>query len=103
MQLLSFTDLQTRWSYTRAGIHKLAKAADFPMPFALVSNGRIKLYREADIVAYEQDKPWLLDERQKRQRQRLFSLLTQAKENPEQRDPILQHAFGSKAKDWSMK
>ena len=96
MSLLSFADLQTRWGYSRAGVHKLAKAADFPMPFALVSNGRIKLFREADIQNYEQDKPWLKDERQKRQRQRLFSLLKQARENPEQREAILKHAFGEK-------
>lgn len=100
MQLLSFSDLQTRWGYTRAGIHKLAKAADFPMPFTLVSNGKIKLFREVDIVAYEQDKPWLFDERQKRQRQRLFGLLNQAKEKPEQQEAILKHAFGGHTKNW---
>lgn len=101
MQLLSFTDLQARWGYTRAGVHKLAKAADFPMPFALVSNGKMKLFREADIVAYEQDKPWLFDERQKRQRQRLFGLLNLAKANQQEQKNILQHAFGNKAKQWS--
>lgn len=98
MSPLSFTDLQTRWGYSRAGVHKLAKTADFPMPFALVSNGRIKLFREADIQSYEQDKPWLKDERQKRQRQRLFSLLNQAKENPGEQKAILRHAFGERAK-----
>jgi len=100
MQLLSFADLQTRWGYTRAGVHKLAKAADFPMPFAIVSNGKIKLFREVDIVAYEQDKPWLFDERQKLQRQRLFGLLSLGKANAPERDNILQHAFGNKAKGW---
>lgn len=103
MQLLSFADLQARWGYTRAGVHKLAKAADFPMPFALVSNGRIKLFREADIQSYEQDKPWLKDERQKLQRQRLFNLLNQAKQKPEQREAILNHAFGEEARDWVAK
>ena len=100
MKLLSPSDLQTRWGYTRAGVHRLAKAADFPMPFALVSNNRVKLFREADIVTYEQDKPWLFDENQKRQRQRLFGLLKQARENPEQREAILKHAFGEDAKNW---
>lgn len=103
MSLLSFADLQTRWGYTRAGVHKLAKTADFPMPFAFVSNGRIKLFREADIVTYEQDKPWLFDERQKRQRQRLFGLLNQAKDNPQQQEAILKHAFGEGAKGWISK
>lgn len=100
MSLLSFADLQTRWGYTRAGVHKLAKSSDFPMPFALVSNGQIKLFREADIQSYEQDKPWLKDERQKLQRQRLFNLLNQAKQKPEQRGAILKHVFGESAKNW---
>ena len=95
--------MQTRWGYSRAGVHKLAKAADFPMPFALVSNGRMKLFREADIKTYEQDKPWLLDERQKLQRQRLFGLLNLAKTNGEERTNILEHAFGNKAQAWEEK
>lgn len=103
MQLLSFTDLQTRWGYTRAGVHRLAKGAEFPMPFTIVSNGRIKLFREVDIIAYEQDKPWLFDERQKQQRQRLFGLLSLAKANKQEQSNILQHAFGNKAQEWTEK
>lgn len=100
MKLLSIADLQTRWGYTRAGVHKLVKSPHFPMPFSLVSNGRLKLFREADIAMYEQDKPWLLDERQKKQRQRLFGLLRLAKVNDQERGSILEHAFGDKAKGW---
>lgn len=103
MKLLSTSDLQTRWGYTRAGIHKLVNSAHFPMPFDIVSNGKIELFREVDIIAYEQDKLWLFDERQKQQRQRLFGLLNLAKANEQERTNILQHAFGSKAKEWTEK
>jgi hypothetical protein len=100
MKFLSFSDLQTRWGYTRAGIHNLAKKPNFPLPFAIVSNGKIKIFQVADIEAYEQGKPWLFDENQKQQRRRLFGLLSMAKaEQPEQKN-ILKHAFGKKAQDW---
>ena len=97
---LSFADLQKRWGYSRAGVHKLAKAANFPAPFATVSNGKVKIFYGEDIEAYEQGKPWLFDEEQKRRRQRLFGLLSLAKGKPEERANVLQHAFGSGAKPW---
>jgi len=100
MPLLSFADLQTRWGYTRAGVHKLAKSVHFPAPFAIVSNGKLKVFQEADIEAYEKDKPWLFNEEQKRQRQRLFGLLSLAKANQLEQKNILEHAFGRNAKDW---
>ena len=100
MALLSILDLADRWNYTRAGIHKLIKNPDFPKPAERVSRGRILLFAEADIVTYEQGKPWLFDEEQKKRRQHLYGLLNQAKEKPEAREAILQHAFGITAKKW---
>lgn len=100
MKFLSFSDLQTRWGYTRAGIHNLAKKPNFPLPFTIVSNGKIKIFQEADIETYEQDKPWLFDESKKQQRRRLFGLLNMAKTEKLQQKNILKHAFGKKAKDW---
>lgn len=100
MKLLSIVDLRSRWNYTKGGVYKLAKSQDFPPAFMTVSNGKLKLYEEAAIQAYEQARPWLFDEEQKRQRQRLFSLLSVAKENSQEQTKILQHAFGNEAKPW---
>lgn len=100
MKLLSIVDLRTRWKYTKGGMYKLAKSPNFPKPFMTVSNGKVKLYAEATIQAYETDKPWLFDEEQKRQRQRLFGLLSLAKVNDPEQINILQHAFGQGAKPW---
>ena len=69
MKLLSIADLGDRWCYTRAGIHKLSKHTDFPLPVATVSKGRIKIFREEDIAAYERGKPWLFDGALKERRQ----------------------------------
>lgn len=100
MKLLSILDLADRWNYTRAGIHKLVKKPEFPQPIVRVSRSRIPLFEEADIAGYEQGKPWLFDEEQKRRRQHLYGLLNQAKGKPEAREAILQQAFGAEAKDW---
>jgi hypothetical protein len=65
-----------------------------------VSMGKLKLYTEKAIQAYEKDKPWLFDEAQKQRRQELFGLLNQARDNPQEREAILKHAFGEEAKSW---
>ena len=103
MKLLSISDLEARWCYSRAGIHRMATRSNFPAPIAIVSKGRIKIYQEADIEAYERDKPWLFDVRQKERRQHLYGLLNQANENPERREAVLKHAFGQEAKNWVSK
>lgn len=104
MNILSLADLQTRWNYSRAGIHKLAKAKDFPAPIAIVSNGRIKIYQEADIEMYERGKPWLFDEILKQRRQHLFCSLHFAKEaDDETKVKILEGLFRENAKPWSSK
>ena len=35
--------------------------SDFPEPVQYVSDGRIALYLELDILAYEEKKPWVKD------------------------------------------
>lgn len=70
MKLLSVSDLSARWIYTRAGIHKLLKTNDFPLPISIVNQGKIKLFDIKDIEAYEQNKPWLFNKEEKIKRQR---------------------------------
>ncbi len=101
MKLLSIVDLRVRWNYTKAGVYKLVKSKSFPKPFMTVSDGKLKLYTEEAIQAYERDKPWLFDEALKQRRQQLFGLLKQARDDPEQREAILKHAFGEGAKSWT--
>ena len=103
MAFLTIIDLCDRWNYSRAGIHKLAKSQQFPPPISKVSRGRISLFSEADIVVYEQNKPWLFDVNQKQRRQKLFGLLKQASEKPDEQARILKHAFGEEAKEWVTK
>lgn len=99
MKLLSIADLCVRWKYSKAGVHKLTKAKNFPAPFAIVSQGKIKIFKKEDIQAYEQDKPWLFDEEQKRQRQNLYAILQTVKAS---QDPQadLNNIFGKAAKPW---
>jgi hypothetical protein len=99
MEILALADLVDRWTYTRAGIHKLSKRDDFPAPVAVVNRGRTKIFLVSDIAAYERDKPWLLDDNQKGQRQRLFCLLQLMKELPEgqEKQQLLEKLFGRKA------
>jgi predicted DNA-binding transcriptional regulator AlpA len=75
VNLLSITDLCDRWNYTKSGIHKLVKTDEFPKPFAIVSKGKIRIFKEEDIKIYEQSRPWLFDQEIKKQRQNLFLIL----------------------------
>jgi hypothetical protein len=99
MEILALADLVDRWTYTRAGIHKLSKRDDFPKPVAVVNRGRTKIFLLVDIQAYEQDKPWLFDDNQKLLRQRLFCLLQLMKELPDgqEKQRLLEKLFGRKA------
>lgn len=93
---LTISDLKNRWIYTKAGIHKLTKSKDFPKPFAIVSNEKIKIYDEEDIAKYEYGKIWLFDENAKVRRQKLFFLLNEAKNADEnERKQILEYCFGN--------
>lgn len=98
MKLLAIADLCDRWNYTKPGIHKLAKSKDFPAPIAIICKGRIKVFREEDIQDYEKTRPWLFDESQKIQRQKLYACFQLVKgEDPEK---LLKKLFGKKAMEW---
>jgi len=95
-KFFTISDLCKRWIYSKAGIHKLTKSKNFPEPFAVVSNGKIKIFSEEDIIEYEKNKKWLFDENEKLRRQKLFFLLSEAKKaNDEERQKILNHCFNS--------
>lgn len=79
VNLLSISDLCERWVYTKAGIHKLTNTEKFPKPIAIVSKGKIKIFKEEDIKAYERNKPWLFDEELKMRRQNWFCTLANSK------------------------
>lgn len=57
MKLLSISDLCDRWTYSKAGIHKLIKTEKFPKPLAIVSRGKVRIFKEEDIEIYENGKP----------------------------------------------
>lgn len=60
--VLTIADLCYRWEMTRQGIHRKIKVeSDFPKPVQFVSNGKIALFLESDIVQYEKKKPWVAD------------------------------------------
>lgn len=75
-EFVGIADLEERWGYTRQGVHKLAARTDFPAPFAVVNQGRTRVWRLADIRAYERDRPELGDEAAKLQKQVGFYLAT---------------------------
>ena len=79
VKLLSIADLCDRWLYSKAGIHKLVKTEKFPKPFAIVSRGKVRIFKEEDIEVYEKDKPWLFNQDMKRRRQNLFLILSELK------------------------
>jgi hypothetical protein len=99
MRLLGIADLCVRWSYSKAGVHKLAKSKDFPSPIGIVCKGRIKIFLEEDILSYERTRPWLFDEEQKIRRQKLYAKLQHAKEFPNP-EIILKRLFGERATTW---
>jgi predicted DNA-binding transcriptional regulator AlpA len=79
MKLLSISDLCDRWTYSKAGIHKLVRTEKFPKPFAIVSRGKVRIFKEEDIETYEKNKPWLFNQEMKRRRQNLFLILSDSK------------------------
>jgi predicted DNA-binding transcriptional regulator AlpA len=52
-KLLRISDFCERWNYTKAGIHKLAKPRDFPVPIGRIAKGRIKIFLEEGISIYK--------------------------------------------------
>lgn len=79
MKLLSIADLCERWVYSKAGIHKLIKTDQFPKPCAIVSKGKVRIFKEEDIKVYERNKPWLFNQEIKLRRQHLFYALSEMK------------------------
>lgn len=60
--VLTIADLCYRWEMSRQGIHrKINVESDFPKPVQFVSNGKIALFLETDILVYEEKKPWVAD------------------------------------------
>ncbi len=52
--LYTNSDLATRWDISRSGVHARSKRHDdFPKPVMHVDNGRMPLYIEEDVLAYE--------------------------------------------------
>ena len=69
--LLGTGDLEERWGYTRAGVHRLVNDDDFPVPVAAINRGRVKVWSEEQIRAFEAERPKLRevrDERSSKQR-----------------------------------
>jgi formylmethanofuran dehydrogenase subunit A len=69
MSYVSMGDLFKRWTrppqghgvYTRQGIQKLVRSADFPAPAITDGAGRVKLWHPADIAAFETSHPEVTD------------------------------------------
>ncbi len=69
MSYLSVRDLLKRWTrppegrgvYTRRGIYKLMHSAEFPAPAITDDAGNTKLWRAADIAAFETSHPEVTD------------------------------------------
>ena len=71
LELLSVTDLDSRWIFTRRAIERLTKAdRAFPLPVATVSRRKVRLWQLSDIEAYERTRPWLTNLAEKERRNR---------------------------------
>lgn len=83
--LLGLSDIERRWVYTREGIRQLMRQdPEFPRAVAAVNGGRTRLWLEADIAAYEQERGYLTEVRQKRARNRHFAKRPQPRHAPEE-------------------
>jgi len=104
MKLLGISDVAKRWNYSRQGVHKLIKKdGGFPKPIGQI-NTTVLVFELNDIEAYECDKEWLLCERSKYMRQRLFLQLHLLKdESPNEKNAALKRMFGDSARAWIQK
>lgn len=68
-EYLGFRDLVTRWKYTRQGVYKLMQLEDFPAPALTINQGRTKVWRRVDVLAFEEDRPELGSETMKLRKQ----------------------------------
>jgi len=66
---LGMADLVERWTYSRMGVHKATKWEGFPEPAFTINQGRVKVWRLADIEAFEKLHPELTSDHAKSQKQ----------------------------------
>jgi len=80
-KILTIADLTTRWKMPRQSIHDRINYREFPKPIQYVSNGRIALFLESDIEAFEEKNPWITDPERRARRQRfIYSLIQEHQE-----------------------
>ena len=68
-RFVGMADLVARWTYSRMGVHKVSRWEDFPAPAFAINRGRTKVWRLADIEAFEKNHPELTSEHAKSQKQ----------------------------------
>ena len=51
---LGLGDLRKRWNYTRQALHfRMKEDQQFPKPYAIINDGKTKIWLLSDIVDYE--------------------------------------------------
>ena len=68
VEFLGFRDLVARWNYTRQGVYKLMRIAEFPAPAFTINGGMTKVWRMLDVVEFERGRPELRSEVMKRRK-----------------------------------
>ena len=59
-EYVGFRDLLARWVYTRQGLYLVMRWHDFPAPAFEINGGKTKVWRSAEIEAFEKRHPELL-------------------------------------------
>lgn len=62
MNYVGLQDLVRRWVYSRQGVHKLMRRADFPKPQFTINSGKTKVWYAPDIQLYEDRHPEVTSE-----------------------------------------
>jgi hypothetical protein len=76
LQFLGAADLVKRWCYSKQGVHNLIRDKEtFPKPYGAINNGRNKFWNLADIIAYENNHPEVINEQKKEQKIRYYAWL----------------------------
>jgi hypothetical protein len=66
-------DIVDRWIYTRQGVRRVTQHPTFPAPAFAINKGRTKVWRLADIEAFEKEHPEVLDEEAKVRKQKGYA------------------------------
>ena len=66
-------DIVERWIYTRQGVRRFTQHPAFPAPVFAINKGRTKVWRLADIEAFEKEHPEVLDEGAKERKQKGYA------------------------------